>query len=94
MTYMVVYMDGDQTMALRFTDEAGFLRWEAINHEIKDEASRIIAECPCPEHLTPVNVQAIRIWLQHIDAMVEAGTPVLPSILSAMDNFVRVIADM
>eukprot|EP00978_Attheya_sp_CCMP212_P016735 scaffold44057_cov59-Attheya_sp.AAC.2 len=73
MTYMVVYMDGDQTMALRFTDKAGFLRWKAIIHEIKDEAARIIAKCPCPEHLMPVNVQSIRIWLQHVDAMVSAS---------------------
>jgi hypothetical protein len=37
------------------------------------------------------NVQVIGIWLERVDAMVEAGRPVIPSILSVRNNFVRVI---
>eukprot|EP00978_Attheya_sp_CCMP212_P026233 scaffold85866_cov55-Attheya_sp.AAC.3 len=95
MTYMAMYIDGEQTMVIKFGDQAGYLRWEATIREIKAEAkaARIIAECPDPDHLTTANVQVIRIWIKRVDVMVEAGRPVVvPSILSARNNFLRVIA--
>jgi hypothetical protein len=92
MAYKGMYLDGDQPMVVQFPDQAGFVSWAATIKEIKDEAARIIAECPDTDHLTGDNIQAIRIWLQRIDAMVKAGTPVIPSILSARNNFVTAIA--
>lgn len=91
MTYTGLYIDGEQTMVIKFGDEQGFHRWNAIIDEIKEEAARIIAECPDSDNLTMANVQAIRTWLERVDAMVGAGTPVIPSILSARNNFVRVV---
>jgi hypothetical protein len=92
MTYTAMYIDGEQTMVIKFGDQAGYLRWEGTIREIKAEAARIITECPDSDNLTTANVQAIRIWINRVDAMVEAGRPVVPSILSARINFVRVIA--
>eukprot|EP00978_Attheya_sp_CCMP212_P006986 scaffold16320_cov47-Attheya_sp.AAC.1 len=91
MTYTAMYIDGEQTMVIKFGDQASYLRWEGTIREIKTEAARIITECPDSDNLTTANVQAIRIWIKHVDAMVEAGRPVVPSILSARNNFVRVI---
>eukprot|EP00978_Attheya_sp_CCMP212_P002639 scaffold5374_cov37-Attheya_sp.AAC.1 len=92
MTYTAMYIDGEQTMVIKFGDQAGYLKWEGTIREIKAEAARIITECPDSDNLTTANVQAIRIWIKRVDAMVEAGRPVIPSILSSRNNFVRVIA--
>eukprot|EP00978_Attheya_sp_CCMP212_P045074 scaffold332752_cov28-Attheya_sp.AAC.1 len=92
MTYTAMYIDGEQTMVIKFGDQVGYLRWEGTICEIKAEAARIITECPDSDNLTTANVQAIRIWIKRVDAMVEAGRPVVPSILSARNNFIRVIA--
>jgi hypothetical protein len=92
MTYKGIYVDGDNTVAIQFIDQEAFLKWEVNNHEIKVEATRIISECPDTKFLTAAHVEAIRTWLQHVNAMVEAGTPVLPSILSAANDFIRAIA--
>eukprot|EP00978_Attheya_sp_CCMP212_P023007 scaffold69613_cov58-Attheya_sp.AAC.2 len=93
MTYMAVCIDGNKTMTVTFGDQDEFLRWRAIIDEIKDAAAGIIAKCPDPEYQTETNVHAMHSWLTHVDAMMEAGTPVLPSILSARDDFMEVIAD-
>eukprot|EP00978_Attheya_sp_CCMP212_P049279 scaffold642300_cov59-Attheya_sp.AAC.1 len=89
-----LYIDGDKTLVIKFADQPDFLRQgKVIMDEIKEECSRIIAECPDPNNLTANNVQAIRVWLDHVDAMVEVRRPVIPSVLSARNNFVEAIGD-
>jgi hypothetical protein len=60
---------------------------------IKQEAARIIAANPDAENLTVADVNAIRNWLRSVDAMVEVGTPVSPSILRARISFALAISD-
>eukprot|EP00978_Attheya_sp_CCMP212_P028818 scaffold100550_cov57-Attheya_sp.AAC.1 len=71
MAYTGIYIDGDKTLVIKFVDQPDFLRWKVNMDEIKEECSRIIAECPDPNNLTANNVQVIRVWLEHADAMVE-----------------------
>jgi hypothetical protein len=60
---------------------------------IKLEAARIVEDNPNPEDLSVANVPAIRIWLMHVDAMMEAGMSVLPSILTARNSFAQAIGE-
>ncbi len=60
---------------------------------IKQEAARIVEDNPNPKNLSVANVSAIRIWLRHVDAVVVAGTPVLPSILTTRNEFDQAISD-
>eukprot|EP00978_Attheya_sp_CCMP212_P033916 scaffold139540_cov24-Attheya_sp.AAC.1 len=61
--------------------------------EIREECNHIIAECPDPNNLPANNVQAIRVWLDRVDSIVDAGRPVPPSFLLQRNRFVEDIAD-
>jgi hypothetical protein len=93
MTYNVLYMDGVQAISFHFLDQRAFLLWNECMAAIKQEAARIIEGTPKPEDLSVANVAAIRIWLSHVDGVVGAGTPVLPSILRTRNAFDQVIGD-
>jgi hypothetical protein len=56
MAYKGMYLDGDQPMVVQFPDQVAFVSWAATIKEIKDEAARIIAECPDPNHRTGDNI--------------------------------------
>eukprot|EP00978_Attheya_sp_CCMP212_P037641 scaffold179330_cov33-Attheya_sp.AAC.2 len=93
MTYPVVYIDGDHTMFLQFEDSEWFHAWEECMDAIKAEAARIVASIHDVHNLSVSNVAAIRIWIQTVDAVVEVGQDVLPSILSARNSFAQTIGN-
>eukprot|EP00978_Attheya_sp_CCMP212_P019909 scaffold56522_cov59-Attheya_sp.AAC.7 len=93
MTYNVVYMDGDHTITLSFIDQRAYLRWNACMAAIKQKAACIVEDNSNPEDLLVANVPAIRIWITHVDAMMEAGMSVLPSILIARNLFAQAIGE-
>eukprot|EP00978_Attheya_sp_CCMP212_P019152 scaffold53329_cov63-Attheya_sp.AAC.1 len=64
---------------IMFADQPDLLRWKVSMDEIREECNRIIAECSDPNNLPANNVQAIRVWLDRVDSIVDAGRPVLPS---------------
>ena len=91
MTYKGIYLDGAEPMFLQFEDSVGFQLWEQSMTAIKQEAARIIAFNPEAENLTIEEVYAIRNWIRCVDELVEARTPVLPSILRARISFAEAI---
>eukprot|EP00978_Attheya_sp_CCMP212_P001196 scaffold2505_cov63-Attheya_sp.AAC.1 len=93
MVYTGVYMDGELRLIIKFADQPDFLRWKVSMDEIREECNHIIAECSDPNNLPANNVQAIRVWLDRVDSLVDAGRPVLPSVLYARNRFVEAIAD-
>eukprot|EP00978_Attheya_sp_CCMP212_P013162 scaffold32964_cov48-Attheya_sp.AAC.1 len=93
MVYTGVYMDGELPLIIKFADKPDCLRWKVSMDEIREECNRIIAECSDPNNLPANNVQAIRVWLDRVDSIVDAGRPVPPSFLYARNRFVEAIAD-
>eukprot|EP00978_Attheya_sp_CCMP212_P002811 scaffold5777_cov66-Attheya_sp.AAC.3 len=92
MTYNVVYMGGFHMINLHLLDQRAFLLWNECMAAIKEqEAAHIVEDNPNPEDLSVANVFAICIWLRHVDAVVEGGTPVLPSILTMRNAFAQAI---
>jgi hypothetical protein len=95
MAFNTLYFDGaTPTMRIAFPDIAAFVRWELHVSKIKQEAARIVTENPKPHHKSDDNVWAIHKWLKKVDAFIESGTPVLPSILSARQTFIEVVIEV
>ena len=94
MAFNTLYFDGATPMRIAFSDRAAFVRWELHMSEIKQEASRIVTENPKPHHKSDDNARAIQKWLKKVDAFIETGTPVLPSILSARQTFIEVVIEV
>jgi hypothetical protein len=92
MTFNTLYLDGATPMRIPFPDQAAFIIWEVSMSKVKEEAERIVTENPKPNHRTKVNLQAIRKWLTNVDALINSGTPMLPSILSARQTFLDVVS--
>lgn len=93
MTYKTLYIDGEETMMLEFESIASYNRWAQTMSAIKQEADNIIAANPDKNNLSIADVKAIRNWLKQVDALVEARTPVSPSILKATISFREAISD-
>jgi hypothetical protein len=91
MTYKGLYIDGEETMVLTFEDMVKFQVWERSMTVVKQEASRMVAAAPDATKLSANDVATIRKWLDGVSEMVEAGTPMLPSILKARVNFAETI---
>ena len=83
MPYNVIHLDGKEQMLLQFENGEGYLRWQRLIGAIKQEAARIIAAYPDTDDMSIEGVDTIRCWLRSVDAMVEAHTPVPPSIMRA-----------
>jgi hypothetical protein len=91
MTYTAFCMDGEETMVLHFEDRPKFDKWAKSMTMVKEQAARIIAVAPDPKNLCLLDREDIRNWLHHVNFMVNAGTPMLPSILKARINFAETI---
>ena len=91
MTYKGLYIDGEETMILYFEDMVQFQVWEQSMTVVKQEASRMVAAAPDATNLSVNDVASIRKWLDGVSEMVEASTPMLPSILKARVNFAETI---
>eukprot|EP00978_Attheya_sp_CCMP212_P022725 scaffold68194_cov58-Attheya_sp.AAC.12 len=78
-------------MFLQFEDSEWFHTWEECMNAIKAEAARIVASIHDADNLSVPNVAATRIWIQTVDAVVEVGQEVLPSILTARNSFALAI---
>jgi hypothetical protein len=92
MTFNTIYLDGRSPMYIAFADAPAFWRWEHTISNIKQEAARIVFENPEPDNQSEENIQAICAWVKCVDALVESGVPVLPSILAARLTFIEVAA--
>jgi hypothetical protein len=91
MTFKGVCKDGDDELVVEFEDRNKFLIWQQSMTAIKEEAGRIVAENENAENLTKEDVNAVRNWIRRVTEMVEANTPVLPSVLRAKDTFAEAI---
>jgi hypothetical protein len=91
MTFKGIYIDGDQEIILEFEDSSGFQIWQQSMTAIKQEAAIIVAANEDAESLRMEDVNALRNWIRRVDEMVEARTPVLPSILTARNEFAEAI---
>jgi hypothetical protein len=95
MTYNALYMDGMEAVIIHFVNQDFFRKWEQSMEAIKDEAARIsaVAAAGDQDHISIAIVASIRNWLRAVDAMVDAGQPVLPSIVSARASFAEAIGE-
>ena len=80
-------------MMVEFDDSSGFHNWQQSMEAIKQEASRIVAANEDTENIRMEDVHAVRNWIRRVDEMVEARTPVLPSILRERNTFAEAIKD-
>jgi hypothetical protein len=93
MTFKGVCLDGNEKVVVEFEDSRGFQIWQQSMTSIKQEAARIVAANDDAENLREEDVKAVRNWMRRVDEMVEARTPVLPSVLRAINTFAEAIKD-
>jgi hypothetical protein len=93
MTFIATYIDGEETMVVEFEDRAGYFNWQTSMSAIKQEVDRIVDANSDAANQSIAQVDALRNWLRCVDAMVEAGTPVAPSILRVRIEFAEAISD-
>eukprot|EP00978_Attheya_sp_CCMP212_P034007 scaffold140367_cov54-Attheya_sp.AAC.4 len=92
-TYNAIYMDGEEVMYVQFQNCEEYDAWHQCIDALKVEASRIIAAYPDPDEILVAGAAAIRNLILHVDAMVEARMPVIPSVLRARNNFADLIRE-
>jgi hypothetical protein len=94
MPFKGVCLDGYEQMAVEFEDKSSFVDWQLSMMAIKAEAHCIVLACDHRQaNLTMEDVRAIRNWIRRVNEMVQASTPVLPTILTARDTFADTIED-
>lgn len=92
-TFNGIYLDGDKVMDVMFEDEEEYDSWYKCTNALKEEASRIIAAHPDPEDLSSAGAEAIRNWILHVNTMLEARIPVIPSVLKVRNDWTQLIRE-
>jgi hypothetical protein len=94
MTFNALYIDGEKVLRVEFDDSTGYHMWQQSMTAIKEEAARINDTIGDPANLSIAEVAAIRNWLTFVDAMVDAGTTIVPSIRCARTSWAEAISDI
>jgi hypothetical protein len=81
-------------MYLQFKNSEAHADWHACTVAMKEEASRIVAAHPDSDDLSVAGVEAIRNWLHHVAAMVEARLPLVPSIKKTNASWGKIISEL
>ena len=89
----VIHLDGEEQMLLQFENKEVYLEWQRLIGAIKQEAARIISAYLESNDIGIEGEDAIRCWLRSVDAMVEAHTPVPPSIMRARVDLAGAVGD-